>query len=184
MSGIKATVRALYAWRHPDRIAREVEEELQFHIAQRTAANIEHGMTPNEARLAARNSFGDFKRFKTECCDISRSFSFNTTVLKMGSHIAVAALAGALALWAVNVPHHGLVGLSRELVAITILMCLFIFVRRTGSRQRGARDHISHTVNGECANEFINEIRNLRRENIAAHDEQGRTPVERMFESE
>ena len=189
MSRIKATVRFLYAWRHPEEIAREVEEELRFHIQMRTAANLESGMKPNDAQLAARKSFGDFHQIKTECCEISRNFSLNPMALKMGSHIGLAALAGALALWAVNVPHHSFVGLSRQLVAITILTCLFVFVRRAGSRQRRARNHVSDILKAECdrprRNEFfINDAGNVRHENIAAHDEQGRTPVERMFESD
>jgi hypothetical protein len=189
MSRIKATVRFLHAWRHPEQFAREVEEELRFHIEKRTAANLESGMTSNEAQVAARRSFGDFHQIKTECCEISRSLSFDPMALKMGSHIALAALAGTLALWAVNVPHHSFVGLSRQLVAITILTCLFIFVRRAGLRQQRARDHNGDILKAECErprkNEFfISEARNVRHENIAAHDEQGRTPVERMFESE
>ena len=143
MSKIKATIRFLHAWRHPDQIAREVEGELRFHIEMRTAANIESGMRPDEAQLAARQSFGDFHRFKTECCEISRSLSFDPMPLRMGLHIALAAFAGAGALWAVNVPHHNFVGLFRQLGAITILTCLFVFVRRARSRQRLAGDHIN-----------------------------------------
>src|SRR5882762_3090330 len=143
MSGIKATIRFLHARRHPDQIAREVEAELRFHIEMRTAANIESGKRPDEAQLAARQSFGDFHRFKTECCEISRSLSFHPMPLKMGLHIAVAALAGAAALWAVNVPHHSFVGVFRQLSAITILTYLFVFVRRARSRQRLAGDQMS-----------------------------------------
>ena len=186
MSRIKATVRFLHAWRHPDEIAREVEAELRFHIEMRTRANIDGGMKPSEAELAARQSFGDFHRFKTECCEISRSLSFDPMPLKMGLHIALAAFAGAVALWTVNVPHHSFVGIFRQLVAVTILSCLFVFVRRAGSRQRRARDQMSDIFMAEREkprkNEFfVSDAREARQ--IAAHDEQGRTPVERMFES-
>jgi len=184
MSRIKATVRFLHAWLHRDQIAREVEMELRFHIQMRTAANVESGMPPREAEVAAKQSFGDLQRFKTECCDISRSVSFNPIALRMGSHIALAVLAGTMALWAVNVPHHSLAGLSRQVVAITILTCLFVFVRRAGLRQRHARDHMKPECERAQNEFFISETRNVRRENIAAHDEQGRTPVERMFESD
>jgi hypothetical protein len=185
MSRIKATIRFLHAWRHPDQIAREVEGELRFHIEMRTAANIESGMRPSEAQLAARQSFGDFHRFKTECCEISRSLSFDPMPLKMGLHIALAAFAGAGALWTVNVPHHSFVGIFRQLGAITILTCLFVFVRRARSRQRLAGDHMSgiSTPDRERPRKnelFVSDAREVR--HIAAHDEQGRTPVERMFE--
>jgi hypothetical protein len=83
MSRIKATIRLLHARRHPDEIAREVEAELRFHIEMRTRANIEKGMRPDQAQLAARQSFGDFERVKTRCCEISRSPVLDSTVLKM-----------------------------------------------------------------------------------------------------
>jgi hypothetical protein len=41
MSRIKAILRFLHAWRHPDQIAHEVEAELCFHIEMRARANIE-----------------------------------------------------------------------------------------------------------------------------------------------
>ncbi len=182
MSRIKATIRVLHAWRHPDQIAREVEAELRFHIEMRTAANVESGMTPDEAQLAARQSFGDFHRFKTECCEISRNLSFDPMPIKMGLHIALAAFAGAVALWAVNVPHHSFVGLFRQLVAITILTCLFVFVRRARSRQRLAGDQMSDLLTADLErprkNEFfVTDAREARHVNIAAHDDQGRTQL-------
>ncbi|HYU97552.1 MAG TPA: permease prefix domain 1-containing protein [Pyrinomonadaceae bacterium] len=120
MSRIKATVRFLHAWRHPDEIAREVEAELRFHIEMRTRANIEGGMRPNQAQLAARQSFGDFDRVKTRCCEISRSLPFDSNVLKMAMYITVAVVAGGAALWAVNMPHHSFTGVLWQLVAIVV----------------------------------------------------------------
>jgi hypothetical protein len=130
MSRIKATVRFLHAWRHPEQIAREVDEELRFHIQLRTAANVESGMTPNDAQLAARKSFGDFHQIKTECCEISRDLPFHPGLLRMGIYIAIAVLAGGTALWVVNVPHHNLTALLWQLVAIAALACAFIAGRR------------------------------------------------------
>ena len=187
MSWIKATIRFLYAWRHPDEIAREVESELRFHIEMRARANIEGGMNPDEAQRAALRSFGDFQRLKTECCEISRSPSFDLMPLKMGLHIAIAALAGAVALWAVNVPHHSFVGLFRQLVPILILTYLFFFVRRA-RWHRLAGDHMIHIFKTERVGPrkdefFVSDTCETRHVNIAAHDDQGRTPVERIFES-
>lgn len=184
MSWIKATVSFIHAWRHPDEIAREVETELHFHIAMRARANIEGGMKPDEAQLAARRSFGDFDRVKDTCCEISRSFPFDSMPLKMGLHIALAAAAGAAALWAVNVPHHSFVGLLRQLFLITILTCLFVFVRQASPRQRRARAHMSDIFMAERERPGKNEFFVSEARHIAAHDEQGRTPVERMFNSE
>ena len=130
MSWIKATGRLVHAWRHPDEIAREVEAELRFHIEMRARANIEGGMRPNEARLAAMQSFGDFDRVKTRCCEISRDLPFDSRALKMGMYITIAVLAGGAALWAVNMPHANLAGVLWQLVAIAVLMCSFLVGRR------------------------------------------------------
>lgn len=172
MSRIKATLRFLHAWRHPDEIARQVEAELRFHIEMRTGANIEDGMKPDEAQLAAVRSFGDFDHIKGTCCDISRSLPFDSTPLRMGLHIAIAVLAGGAALWAVNIPHHNFIGVLRQLVAIAVLTHLFVIVRRSISTEL-CRNNVSSSDVCEERNGII-----------APHDERGRTPVERIFNSE
>ena len=186
MSRIKATVQFLHAWRHPDEIAREVEAELRFHIQMRTRANIEVGMRPDHAELAARQSFGDFDRVKTRCCEISRSLPVESTVLKMAMYITIAVLAGGAALWAVNMPHHSFTGVLWQLVAIAVLARAFTVGRRAISTKRFA----GHSANGvfKAGSERFRKDKGLSSNEydahgveIAAHDEQGRTPVERMF---
>ena len=130
MSRIRAAINSIRARLHHDEIAREVETELRFHIEMRTRANIEGGMTPDEAQRAALQSFGDFDNVKTECCEISRSFPFNTSLLRMGLHITIAALAGAAALWTVNTPHHSLPSLLSQMGFVAVLTCLFVIARR------------------------------------------------------
>ena len=130
MSRIRAAINSIHAWRHHDEIAREVETELRFHIEMRTRANIEAGMTPDEARSAALQSFGDFDNVKSSCCEIRRSFPFNTSLLRMGLHITIAVLAGAAALWTVNTPHNSLSSLLSQLGFVAVLTCLFVIARR------------------------------------------------------
>ena len=130
MSRVKATVSFLHAWQHPDEIADEVAAELRFHVQMRTKANIEEGMTPEAAQLAARQSFGDFDRIKVSCCEIKQGFPFDLKPMKMGLYIAIACLAGGFALVAVNLPHHNLFGVFWQLAAITVLMCVFLVGRR------------------------------------------------------
>jgi hypothetical protein len=130
MSRIKPTVDFIHAWQHPDEIADEVEEELRFHVQKRTQANIEEGMTPDEARVAAQQSFGDFERVKVDCVEIKRGFPFNLRVLRMGLYIAIACLAGGFAVVAINLPHHDLLSVFWQLAAIAILMCSFLVGRR------------------------------------------------------
>src|SRR5712691_9422213 len=130
MSRIRAVINSIRAQRNPDEIAREVETELRFHIEMRTRANIEAGMTPDESQRAALQSFGDFDKVKATCCEIRRSFPFNTSLLRMGLHITIAVLAGAAVLWTVNTPHHSLLSLLSQLGFVAVLTCLFVVARR------------------------------------------------------
>jgi hypothetical protein len=130
MARVKDTVNFIYAWQHPEEIADEVETELRFHVQMRTSANIEKGMAPHEAQLAARESFGDFDRIKASCCEIKRDLPFDLKALKMGVYIALACLAGCAALVAVNLPHHNPFGVLWQLVAIAVLMRAFLIGRR------------------------------------------------------
>jgi hypothetical protein len=106
----------------------------------------------------------------------------------MGTYIGIAAVAGGVALWAVNMPHHSFTGVLWQLVAIAVLGRAFIAGRRAISTKRFA---------GGASGAFIAENARFRRDevlssdeceersaSIASHDEQGRTPVERMFKSE
>ena len=189
MSCMKAVVTLIHAWRHPDEIAREVEAELRFHIAMRARAYVEGGMNPDEAQLAARQSFGDFDRVKVTCCEISRSLPFDSRPLRMGMYIAMAVLAGGAALWAVNIPHHSFTGVLWQLVAIAVLARAFIVGRRSTSTERFAGDCPSGFFITESQKFRQNKVLSSDRSKehsvtIAAHDEQGRTPVERLFNSE
>jgi hypothetical protein len=130
MSRVKATVNFIHAWQHADEIADEVEAELRFHVQMRTRANIEAGMTPADAQLAAQQSFGDFERIKISCCEIRRGLPFNMKPLKMGLYIAIACVAGGFALVAVNFPHDNLFGVLWQLAAIAVLLCAFLVGRR------------------------------------------------------
>ena len=136
MSRMRATINSIRARLHHDEIAREVETELRFHIEMRTRANIEAGMTPDEAQPAALQSFGDFDNVKARCCEIRRSFPLNTTLLRMGLHITIAALAGAAALWTLNTPHHNLPSLLFQLGFVAVLTCLFVVARRNKKPHR------------------------------------------------
>ena len=130
MSRVKATVDFIHAWQRPDEIADEVEAELSFHVQMRTSANIEKGMAPAEAELAARQSFGDFDRVKVSCCEIKRGFPFDLKSIKMGLYIAIACLAGGVALVAVNLPHHNAFGVLWQLIAIAVLLRAFLIGRK------------------------------------------------------
>ena len=187
MSWIKATLSFINARRHPAELTREVETELRFHIEMRTRANVEGGMKPHDARTAAVQSFGDFQRVKNSCCEIRRSPPFDSTLFKMGLHITLAVLSGLAALWAVNVPHHNLTGLMRQLIAISVLAYLLIVVRRARSQRRSdehMRDALAAPIERFRSNKSLtSDLLDASSGKITAYDEQGRTPVERMFKS-
>ena len=130
MSRMKDTVNFIHAWQHPDEIADEVEAELSFHLQMRTNANIEKGMTPGEAQLAASQSFGDFEQCKLSCCEIKRGFPFDLKPIRMALYIAIACLAGGMALVAVNLPHHNPFSILWQLAAIAVLMRAFLIGRK------------------------------------------------------
>jgi hypothetical protein len=177
---IKATTRFISAWRRPNELVREVETELRLHIQMRTRANIEQGMKPDDAQRAALQSFGDFERVRNNCCEIRRSLPFDSTLLKMGLHITTAVVAGLAALWAVNVPHHNFTGVMRQLMAIAVLAYLFIVVRRARSK-RGMLAAPSETFPANKS--LTSDMLDAPSAKITAYDEQGRTPVERVFKS-
>ena len=53
-------------------VDRELDEELQFHIDQQVAANLETGMTPDAARTAALRAFGGVQQRTEQCRDTRR----------------------------------------------------------------------------------------------------------------
>ena len=188
MFWIKATTRLISARRRPDEMVREVETELRFHIEMRTRANVEQGMRPDDAQRAALQSFGDFERVRNNCCEIQRSLPFDSTLLRMGLHITIAVLAGLAALWAVNVPHHNLTGVMRQLIAIAVLTYLLIVVRRARTKQSSDSEHVNGVLVAPSetfrANKgLMSDMSEASSAKITAYDEQGRTPVERVFKS-
>ena len=45
----------------------EIDEELRFHIEQRTSESIAAGMAPEEAAREARKRFGNFQAVREQC---------------------------------------------------------------------------------------------------------------------
>ncbi len=55
-----------------DRVERELEEEFQFHLEQRTALEIARGLSPAEAQSAALRAMDGIEQRKEECRDMRR----------------------------------------------------------------------------------------------------------------
>jgi predicted permease len=66
---------------HGTAVKREIDDELRFHIEQRTAENIAAGMSREEAARSARKRFGNWQGVREECRDI-RGASFGETLLQ------------------------------------------------------------------------------------------------------
>lgn len=60
---------------------REIDEELRFHLEQRTSENIAAGMLPEEAAREARKRFGNFQSVREECRE-KRSADFGETLMQ------------------------------------------------------------------------------------------------------
>ena len=59
-----------WRWIVRPRPEHELDEELAFHLEQRTREYIDRGMTPGEARRAAAARFGDVGRVRTACAPL------------------------------------------------------------------------------------------------------------------
>jgi predicted permease len=55
-----------------ERVERELDDELRFHLEQQIAENLAAGMSAEEARYAARRSVGGVQHIKEECRDMRR----------------------------------------------------------------------------------------------------------------
>jgi hypothetical protein len=60
-------------------LKREIDEELRFHLEQRTAENVAAGMSPDKAAREARKRFGNLQSVREECRD-SNGASYGETV--------------------------------------------------------------------------------------------------------
>ncbi|HEY1788958.1 MAG TPA: ABC transporter permease, partial [Verrucomicrobiae bacterium] len=59
----------------------EIDDELQFHLEQRTAANMAEGMSPQDAAREARKRFGNLQSVREECRQM-RGVSFGEGLLQ------------------------------------------------------------------------------------------------------
>lgn len=62
-------------------LKREIDEELRFHLEQRTAENIAAGMSPEDAACAARRRFGNVQSIREQCREV-RGASFGETTCR------------------------------------------------------------------------------------------------------
>jgi predicted permease len=78
MRKIRLGIRSLWQRRE---VKQEIDEELRFHLEQRTAENIAAGMSPEEAARQARKRFGNVQSIREECRE-TRGASFGEGMLR------------------------------------------------------------------------------------------------------
>src|SRR5262249_48216694 len=61
-----------------DKVERELDAELRFHLEMEIELNIKKGMSPKQARYVALRNFGGVEKFKEECRDLRGSAVFET----------------------------------------------------------------------------------------------------------
>src|SRR5215475_1990133 len=71
----------LYGLLRKNRIEREMDDEMRFHLLMRTRENVERGMRPDEAEREARRRFGNVGRIKDLARDI-KGGGFMETLLQ------------------------------------------------------------------------------------------------------
>jgi predicted permease len=59
-------------------VERELDRELSFHLDQLTEENIAHGMSPDDARAAAKRSLGGVSQIQESCRDMRRTNHIET----------------------------------------------------------------------------------------------------------
>jgi hypothetical protein len=109
-------------------IEREVEEELGLHIELLGREYIQQGMSPAEAKVATLKRFGDLKKTRKQCLEISRRNHPLRSVLKV--FLVLVALTGFVVLILSTDPHVAHVGTT--LIAVAVSGRLLLHARGLG----------------------------------------------------
>jgi len=182
MSIIKSILRRLRG----EAFEREIEEELHFHIEMRTRDNIVAGMSPVEAERDARQRFGDFDHVSAEC----RETLIGGVNMKAMKGIAWVMLGCGLTLNLTS-DIHTVRQMGQVLVCIAVLWWLLLYLRATQPDQRRINQRLETAeqtplnltmpvrspVSKMCESGFAEPAR----QPSTARDDQGRTPIERLF---
>jgi putative ABC transport system permease protein len=81
MNPLRSIWRRLRSLGQSRAVKQEIDEELRFHIEQRTAQNFASGMTTEEAEREARKRFGNMQKVREDCRE-ARGASFGEATLQ------------------------------------------------------------------------------------------------------
>jgi hypothetical protein len=156
---------------HVDRnsLRREVEEEFQFHIDMQAQDYEREGLTPEAARTKAGVRFGDLAQIKSECVQIALQNDSGTIVMKV--LFTIVFLAGALVRSLSSELHVTRIGDVLMMIAAAgglLLMCTRMRTRAFQPEQKPLGLGLSSG----------------KQSTPISFDEKGRTPFERVRESD
>jgi len=110
---------------HRQRVERDIEEELRWHIELLTQEHLQHDMSFAEARDAALRRFGNVAQIKDECVEISRTNQpFVRAVTPFLIVVVVVGILARIYSTDIQVRHFGAL-----LIAIPILIRLLLYAR-------------------------------------------------------
>jgi len=183
MANIKSILRQLGAPGRSKADAREIEDELRYHIEMRARDNIAAGMTPEDAMSDAMRRFGDFDQIQAVCEEIRKERL--ASVMKVIKGVTWVMIGCGLTL-KMSAGVQQLHQVGDFLILIAILWRALIHLRQMQpDRQRiKAAEQpslsILHTIGDFSATSPAERPFNPAR----AHDKDGRTPVERLISDE
>jgi hypothetical protein len=163
--------------------AREVEDELHFHIEMRTRDNIAAGMSPEDAVADAMRRFGDFNLIRSNCEEIRKERMEG--VMKLARVFCWVMLGCGLTLeMTAQLATLRLVG--QFLIIISTLWLLLIHLRESRPDQRRILAagrlalSVTQTISGVSVDDFAEDPPRP----VQGYDGDGRTPVERLRSDE
>ena len=145
--------------------ARDVEEELQFHIEMQARDYEKQGLPPEESLARAELRFGDFAEIKVRCIRIASQNSARLRAMKI--LFAVTFCLGVLI--RVFSPEYHLTRIGDLLMMIGVSGGLLVFAKRIGATD--FRTDGKHLRLG---------LRDGSESMPVSFDEKGRTPFERV----
>jgi hypothetical protein len=180
MANIKSILRQLGAPVRSKADAREIEDELRYHIEMRARDNIAAGMTPEDAMSDAMRRFGDFDQIQAVCEEIRKERL--ASVMKVIKGVTWVMIGCGLTL-KMSAGVQQLHQVGDFLILIAILWRALIHLRQMQpDRQRiKAAEQpslsILHTIGDFSATSPAEQAFYPAR----ARDKDGRTPVERLI---
>lgn len=162
--------------RHPfkrvdrERVEREIEEELHFHLDLLTQQHLQRDLSLGEAKDAALKRFGNVERIKGECVEISSSGHPLIRALK--AFLVPVFLMGVLA--RVLSTEQPFMHVGDTLMTIAVLGRLLLYVRGLNPSSFRSKPETSSPLM----------LREISRTPVTAYDQRRRTPVERIISND